>query len=368
MILQLEEAKTALEGLVAEIAELGAVIGVDALRHEHAALEARSHAEGFWDDVAAANGILKTMKQLSSRLEEYDGLAGDAGAALELAEFALESGDEGMSGEIAHEAAKLRQAFDKLNLKTLLTGEYDASSAVISIHPGAGGTEAQDWAQMLWRMYTRWAERSGYKVKLLDYLEGEGAGIKAVTFSVEGENAYGYLRGENGVHRLVRISPFDSSGRRHTSFASVEAMPELSDEVSVEIKDEDIRIETHRSSGAGGQHVNKTDSAVRIIHIPTGITVGCQSERSQMQNRETAMRVLKGKLVEIKEREQLERIEDIKGNKANIEWGSQIRSYVFMPYTLVKDNRTNFENGNVNAVMDGEIDGVIQAYLKKRPS
>ena len=249
-------------------------------------------------------------------------------------------------------------------MEILLCGEYDRNNAIVSFHPGAGGTEAQDWAQMLYRMYTRWCERRGFKYKLIDWLDGEEAGLKSATIMVEGINAYGYLKSENGVHRLVRVSPFDASGRRQTSFASVEVMPEFEDDGKIVIKDEDLEITAHRSSGAGGQHVNKTDSAIRILHIPTGIVVGCQTERSQLQNKETALKMLKSKLMEIKAKEKLEKIEDIKGVKTKIEWGSQIRSYVFMPYTLAKDTRTGYEDGNINAVMDGEIDGFINAYLK----
>jgi peptide chain release factor 2 len=244
-----------------------------------------------------------------------------------------------------------------------LSGEYDGCNAILSFHAGAGGTEAQDWAEMLYRMYTRWAERHGMKYRILDYLDGEEAGIKSASVEIEGENAYGYLKSESGIHRLVRISPFDASGRRHTSFAAVEVTPLVSDDIEVDIRPEDLKIDTYRSSGAGGQHVNKTESAVRITHLPTGIIVACQMERSQHQNREFAMRMLRSKLVEIKEREHLDKISDIKGEQMKIEWGSQIRSYIFMPYTLVKDHRTNFENGNINAVMDGEIDGFINAYL-----
>ena len=248
----------------------------------------------------------------------------------------------------------------------MLSGEFDKNNAILSIHPGAGGTEAQDWAEMLYRMYCRWAEKHGFKVKLLDYLDGDEAGIKSATILISGEFAYGYLRSEVGVHRLVRVSPFDASGRRHTSFASVEVMPEFDDNMDIEIRDEDIEMETHRASGAGGQHINKTDSAVRITHKPTGIVVGCQTERSQLQNRETCMKMLKSKLMEIKQREKLDKIEDIKGEKLNIEWGSQIRSYVFMPYTLVKDTRTGCETGNIAAVMDGDLDDFITAFLKAK--
>ena len=249
-------------------------------------------------------------------------------------------------------------------MSTLLIGEYDSNNAILTFHAGAGGTEAQDWASMLVRMYQHWGERHGMKVNMVDFLDGEEAGLKSAVLTIKGENAYGYLKGENGVHRLVRISPFDSSGRRHTSFASLEVMPEISNDVNIEIREEDLKIDTYRSSGAGGQHVNKTESAIRITHLPTGIVVACQNERSQFQNKEVAMTMLRSKLVEIKEREHLEKIEDIKGVQKEIAWGSQIRSYVFMPYTLVKDHRTGFESGNVGAVMDGALDGFINAYLK----
>ena len=278
--------------------------------------------------------------------------------------MAIDENDESMVDEITSETTAVEKEIERQRIEVLLYGEYDSNNAILSFHPGAGGTEAQDWAQMLYRMYVRWGERHGFNVKLVDWLDGEEAGLKSATIIVEGENAYGYLKSENGVHRLVRVSPFDSSGRRHTSFASVEVMPEFDDDGNIEIREEDLEITAHRSSGAGGQHINKTDSAIRIVHIPTGIVVGCQTERSQLQNKETALKMLKSKLLEIKEREQLEKIDDIKGVKTNIEWGSQIRSYVFMPYTLAKDARTGYEDGNIQAVMDGEIDGFINAYLK----
>ena len=251
-----------------------------------------------------------------------------------------------------------------MQLETLLSGKYDKCNSILTIHPGAGGTESQDWAEMLYRMYTRWAVKNGFEVKEIDYLEGEEAGIKSVTFEVIGTNAYGYTKSEMGVHRLVRISPFDAGGRRHTSFASVEVLPEISDDIQIEINPDDLRVDTYRASGAGGQHINKTSSAVRITHIPTNIVVSCQSERSQIQNRETAMKMLKSKLFDLKEKEQKEKIEDLKGEQKDIAWGSQIRSYVFCPYTLVKDHRTNYDVGNVEAVMDGNIDEFIEAYLK----
>jgi len=280
-----------------------------------------------------------------------------------LNQLGIEEEEADVIPEVEEGLKKLKKNYNNLRLETLLTGKYDKNNAMLTLHAGAGGTEAQDWVQMLLRMYTRWAERKGYTVKILDILDGEEAGIKSVTIHVIGENAYGYLKSEKGVHRLVRISPFDASGRRHTSFASVEVMPELDEDIKVEINPDDLRIDTYRSSGAGGQHINKTDSAVRITHIPTGIVVSCQTERSQFQNKDTAMKMLKAKLIELKEREQKEKIEDLKGVQMEIAWGSQIRSYVFCPYTLVKDHRTNYEEGNVESVMDGEIDGFINAYL-----
>ena len=285
---------------------------------------------------------------------------------LTLIELAIEMDDESVYEEAKKGYDFVMADLETQKLSTLLTGEYDENNAILTFHAGAGGTEAQDWAQMLYRMYTRWAERHGFKYKILDYLDGDEAGIKSASILIEGENAYGFLKSEAGVHRLVRISPFDASGRRQTSFASLEVMPELSDETDIEINEADLKVDTYRSGGAGGQHVNKTESAVRITHIPTGVVVACQNERSQFQNREVAMKMLKAKLAEIKEREHLEKIEDIKGVQKEIGWGNQIRSYVFMPYTLVKDHRTNFEMGNVASVMDGDIDGFINAYLKAK--
>ncbi len=272
--------------------------------------------------------------------------------------------DISLAGEIKSQIKNIINDLESQTISTLLTGEYDSNNAILTFHAGAGGTESQDWVEMLYRMYSRFSDRHGYKVKLLDYLDGEEAGLKSASMLIEGENAYGYLKGESGVHRLVRISPFDSSGRRHTSFASIEVIPEIDDKINVEISPDDIQMDVFRASGAGGQHVNKTSSAVRLTHIPTGIVVACQNERSQHQNRDMAMKMLKSKLVEIKEREHLEKIEDIKGVQKEITWGSQIRSYVFMPYTLVKDHRTGYEVGNVSAVMDGEIDDFINFYLK----
>jgi len=282
-----------------------------------------------------------------------------------LIDLALEEKDESIIQEVKDEYEGIRGILEQIELETMLNGPYDKNNAIITLHAGAGGTEAQDWVEMLLRMYVRWGEKNGYLMKTLDILDGEEAGIKSVTVHVVGENAYGYLKSEKGVHRLVRISPFDSSGRRHTSFASMDVMPEIDETIEININPDDLRVDTYRASGAGGQHINKTSSAIRITHIPTGVVVACQTERSQHQNRDTAMKMLKAKLFELKEREQKEKIEDLKGVQLEIAWGSQIRSYVFCPYTLVKDHRTNFENGNVNAVMDGDIDGYIKAYLSK---
>ena len=283
-----------------------------------------------------------------------------------LIDLAIEEKDLSLFDEARKNVELVQKELENQRLEILLNGEFDSKNAILTLHAGAGGTEAQDWVDMLYRMYCRWGERHNYKVKTLDYLDGDGAGLKSVVFSIEGINAYGYLKGEAGVHRLVRVSPFDSSGRRHTSFASLEVMPEIDDDVQVDISPEDVKMDVYRASGAGGQHINKTSSAVRLTHIPTGIVVACQNERSQHQNREVAMKMLKSKLMEIKEREHLEKIEDIKGVQKEIGWGSQIRSYVFMPYTMVKDHRTGFEMGNVNAVMDGDLDGFINAYLKSQ--
>lgn len=347
------------------IADLGDSIGFDSLSAEVEQLEAKTAEPGFWDKPEDSQVILKQLKHKKGTLERYIKLKKDFDDTETLIEIAIEEDDDSVVDEVVSDLSAVKKEYERQKIEILLSGEYDGNNAIISIHPGAGGTEAQDWAQMLYRMYQHYAEKKGFKLKVLDYLDGDEAGIKSVSFLVEGENAYGYLKCESGVHRLVRVSPFDSSGRRHTSFASVEVLPEFNDEITIEINEADLKIDTHRSSGAGGQHVNKTDSAIRITHIPTGIVVGCQTERSQVQNRETAMRMLKSKLLEIKEREHLEKIDDITGTKMNIEWGSQIRSYVFMPYTLVKDNRTDFETGNIQAVMDGDLDDFINEYLKK---
>lgn len=307
--------------------------------------------------------ILQRTKMLKSKIERFEAITSQWEDLLTLSELGMEEQDESVIPEVGEGLEKLKQELEKLRIETLLTGQYDKNNAILTLHAGAGGTEAQDWVQMLLRMFTRWAEAKGYQAEILDYLDGDEAGIKSVTIQIIGENAYGYLKSEKGVHRLVRISPFDASGRRHTSFASLDVMPEMDDSIEININPDDLRIDTYRASGAGGQHINKTSSAVRITHIPTGVVVSCQTQRSQFQNKDTAMTMLKSKLFDLKEREQKEKIEDLKGVQMDIAWGSQIRSYVFCPYTLVKDHRTNFEEGNVNAVMDGELDGFINAYL-----
>lgn len=308
--------------------------------------------------------VLQKLKQLKAKTERYHTLYSAWEDATALCELAIEENDDSVLEELTAEVKALSENIEALRLETLLSGKYDANNAILSLHPGAGGTEAQDWAEMLLRMYQHWAERRGFTVETLDYLAGDEAGVKSVTIQITGENAYGYAKSEKGVHRLVRISPFDASGRRHTSFASVDVMPEISDDIDVQINPDDLRIDTFRSGGAGGQHVNKTDSAIRITHIPTGVVVACQNERSQHQNKETAMKMLKAKLVEMAEREHKEKIDDLKGDMKDIAWGSQIRSYVFHPYSMVKDHRTNWETGNIGAVMDGDLDPFINAYLK----
>lgn len=326
-------------------------------------LEQKASEPDFWNDVENSQKILQKIKSMKDKMDKYNRLLSQWEDLKTLCELGLEEEDESLISEVEEDFKVFKKGYEELKLETLLTEPYDRNNAILTLHAGAGGTEAQDWVQMLLRMYTRWAEKKGFTIKILDYLDGDEAGIKSVTFNVIGENAYGFLKSEKGVHRLVRISPFDASGRRHTSFASLDIVPELSDDIEININPDDLRVDTYRSSGAGGQHVNKTESAVRITHIPTGIVVACQNERSQFQNRETAMKMLKSKLLELKEREQKEKIEDLKGIQMEIAWGSQIRSYVFCPYTLVKDHRTNFEEINVDSVMDGELDRLINAYL-----
>ncbi len=328
-------------------------------------LEEMSAAPGFWDDMENSQKILQKTKILKNKVEKYEKLYSLYEDTLVLIDMANAEDDDSYLDEITASVEEIKSTTDAMTLETLLSGDYDKNNAILTLHPGAGGTEAQDWVDMLLRMYTRWAERRNFSVETMDYLPGDEAGVKSVTLLISGENAYGYLKCEKGVHRLVRISPFDSSGRRHTSFASAEVMPEIDDDVDVEINLDDLRIDTYRSSGAGGQHINKTSSAIRITHLPTGIVVACQNERSQHKNKDYAMKMLKAKLIELKEKENQEKMDDIKGEQKEIAWGSQIRSYVFHPYNLVKDHRTNYEMGNIGAVMDGDIDGFINEYLKK---
>lgn len=368
-MLQIEDLKQELQAEKPKIEYLRGAIGYDALLCRRQELEEQTAEEGFWDDMERSKTVLKEQKALGEKIGVFRDLLSlyeDTETMLLIAQEegdALEE-DDSVLKEIRDAIREIASRVQEEQLAALLSGEFDANNAIMSFHAGAGGTEAQDWVQMLYRMYCRWAEQHHFKVKVLDYLAGEEAGIKSVSIQVIGLNAYGFLRSESGVHRLVRVSPFDTTGRRHTSFASIEVMPELDDDYEIEIRPEDLKVDTYRSGGAGGQHVNKTESAIRITHIPTGIIVACQNERSQFQNREVAMKMLKSKLVEIREREHLEKIEDIKGEHMKIAWGSQIRSYVFMPYTLVKDHRTGYENGNINAVMDGDLDMFINEYLK----
>ena len=360
----LDEVKRRLSELAPEVTDLHDALAIERSRVRLEELEQKSASPEFYDDAAASGAVFAEMGELKDRLEQYAALQTMLEDSETLLEMCAEDDDPALAEEADAAVNSLDAKVEELRLVTLLNGEYDANNAILTFHAGAGGTEAQDWVEMLYRMYTRFAARHNWTVKVLDYLEGDEAGIKSASILVEGHNAYGFLRSENGVHRLVRVSPFDASGRRHTSFASLEVMPELDDAITVEIKPEDIKMEVFRSSGAGGQHINKTSSAVRLIHIPTGIVVSYQNERSQFQNRDMCMKMLAAKLYQIKEREHLDKISDIKGVQNAIAWGSQIRSYVFMPYTLVKDHRTGFENGNVNGVMDGDLDGFINAYLK----
>ena len=327
-------------------------------------LESKTTENDFWNDTDNSSKVLKQINSLKSKVEGFKKLNNELNNLLEMSDLLQVEEDEELAKELLKSTDTLEKNIEKLEITTLLSGKYDNNNAILTIHPGAGGTEAQDWAEMLYRMYTRWANANGYEVKELDYLEGDEAGLKSVTFSVNGDYAYGYLKGEMGVHRLVRISPFDAGGRRHTSFASVEVLPEITDDIELDINPDDIKMDVYRASGAGGQHINKTSSAVRLTHIPTGIIVACQTERSQFQNRDTAMKMLKSKLLNLKEKEQKDTIDELKGRQMDIAWGSQIRSYVFCPYTLVKDHRTNYEVGNVQAVMDGDLNGFIDSYLK----
>ncbi len=328
-------------------------------------LEEQTKENDFWNDQEKSAVVLQKIKILKDKVSNYDVLNGNLEDIHAMIELIEEANDESLIDELKQDVKKFEKGLDRLEIEALLSGPHDANNAIVTIHPGAGGTESQDWAEMLYRMYSMWCDKNGYKLEELDYLDGDVAGLKSVTFTVTGPYAYGYLKSESGVHRLVRISPFDAGGRRHTSFASVEVIPEITENLEVEIDPKDLRIDTYRSSGAGGQHINKTESAIRITHIPTNIVVSCQTQRSQIQNRETAMKMLISKLVELKERENKATISELKGIQREIAWGSQIRSYVFCPYTLVKDHRTNYETGNVEAVMNGELNEFMDAYLKQ---
>ena len=359
-----DEQKQSIQTAEQMLAEATASLNLPALKEELASLSAQMEAPDFWNDVENANKVTRQEKPLKAKITLCEKLHSALDDLKVLVEMVDEDQDEELLTELNTELSEFEKNVTDFHLQTLLSGTYDANNAIISLHAGAGGTEAQDWTQMLMRMYTRWAERHGYDVRILDSLDGDDAGIKSVTMLISGDNAYGYLRNEKGVHRLVRISPFDSNARRHTSFASLDVTPEIDDaDNDIEVNPDDIRVDTYRSSGAGGQHVNKTSSAIRITHFPTGIVVQCQNERSQLQNRETAMRMLKSKLAEKREEERMAHLAEIKGDQKKIEWGSQIRSYVFCPYTMVKDHRTGVETGNINAVMDGEIDDFIKGCL-----
>ena len=364
-MLEYDELKLELTAMHDAVLELKDALNIKGAAEKVEELEKLTLADGFWDDMENSQKILQQSKAYKSKIESYDKLSEAYEDTLVLIDMANDAEDMDYLPEIKDAVKNIRETVDTMTLETLLSGPYDKNNAILTLHAGAGGTEAQDWAEMLLRMFTRWAERRSFSVETLDYLPGDEAGVKSVTILISGLNAYGYLRSEKGVHRLVRISPFDASGRRHTSFASAEIMPEIDDDIEIDINPDDLKVDTFRASGAGGQHINKTDSAIRITHIPTGVVVACQTERSQHKNRDTAMKMLKSKLVEIKEREHKEKIEDLKGVQKDIAWGSQIRSYVFHPYNLVKDHRTGFEMGNIGAVMDGDIDGFINEYLKK---
>ena len=362
-MLQFDEYKVKLNNLRPALEELSQALNLASAAQELEMLESESAAPGFWDNLEKSQKVTQRMKQLQNKLEAQKRRESHWEDLLTLCEMGNEEEDGSLVPEVEEGYARLEQDMEEARLSTLLTGEYDNSNAILTIHAGAGGTEAQDWTEMLYRMYPRWAERHDYTYQVVDYLDGDEAGIKSATIMIQGENAYGHLKSEHGVHRLVWVSPFDANARRQTSFAALEVMPEIPDDVEVDIRPEDIEMQVYRSSGAGGQHINKTSSAVRLIHRPTGVVVACQTERSQFQNKDTCMRMLRSKLVELKMQEHAEKISDIKGVQLKIEWGSQIRSYVFMPYQLVKDNRTAYETSNINAVMDGDLDGFINAYL-----
>ena len=365
MIVEYEQIRLDLVAMETPIADLETALDITGTIESIKNLEKETLDPDFYNDIKNSQKVLQKIKELNIKVTNFNSLKADWEDLSTLVELAIAEDDESVLEEIKGGFEALSEKIENMKLETLLSGPYDKSNAIITLHAGAGGTEAQDWCQMLFRMYQMWGERRGYKVSTLDILDGDEAGLKGGTLLIEGLNAYGFAKSEKGIHRLVRISPFDAAGRRHTSFASVEVMPDLDDEIEININPDDLRIDTYRASGAGGQHVNKTSSAIRITHIPTGVVVACQNERSQFQNKDTAMKMLKAKLMELAEAEQKEKIEDIKGVQKEIAWGSQIRSYVFHPYTMVKDHRTNFEVGNIGSVMDGNLDGFINDYLKK---
>ena len=364
MNIEFDNYKVKLNDLYPALEGLAQSLNLEGLKNELERLHAMQEAPGFWDDPEKSQKIVVKTKTIENKLERYAKMTASWEDLMTICEMAAEEDDDSMLDELKEGFETLSAEMETCRLETLLTGKYDKNNAMMSFQAGAGGTEAQDWCQMLYRMYTRWAERSGFTYKIMDYQEGDEAGLKSASIMIEGENAYGFLKGESGVHRLVRVSPFDANARRQTSFSAIEVIPEIEDDSEdFEIRAEDYEMQVFRSSGAGGQHINKTSSAVRLIHKATGIVVSCQTERSQFQNKETCLRMLRSKLVEIREREHLATIADIKGVQQKIEWGSQIRNYVFMPYTLVKDTRTGCETSNVNAVMDGALDPFIEAYL-----
>ena len=362
-VIEYDAYKQKLLALEPTLKELEQALNIEPARKELSELQIETEQEGFWNDVERSQRIAQKIKRLENKIKKYDHLVSDWEDTLTLCEMAQEEDDASQLDEVAQGCETLEKEISERRLAALLTGEYDANNAILTFHAGAGGTEAQDWTEMLYRMYTRWAERHGFTYQLLDYEDGDEAGIKSASILIEGDNAYGYLKSENGVHRLVRVSPFDANARRQTSFSALEVMPEIEDDSEIEIRPEEIEMQVFRSSGAGGQHINKTSSAVRLIHIPTGVVVSCQTERSQFQNRDNCMKMLRAKLAEMKAQQHAEKISDIKGVQMKIEWGSQIRSYVFMPYQMVKDTRTGYETGNIDNVMDGDLDGFINAYL-----
>lgn len=362
-MIELEQLKYTLNSFREPLEDLSGSLALEAKRDRIDQLEQSMEAPGFWDNVEESQKVMKEVKSLKNVVEEYEELKTKFEDAEVLIDMAEEEEDKELAAEAQDTVDRFQEEYERLRISTLLTGEYDKNNAILTLHAGAGGTESCDWVSMLYRMYTRWAGKKGYATEVLDYLDGEEAGIKSVTVKIKGENAFGYLRSERGVHRLVRISPFNAAGKRQTSFASCDVMPEIEEDLEVEIADEDIRIDTYRASGAGGQHINKTDSAIRITHIPTGIVVQCQNERSQHKNKDQAMKMLKTKLFLLKEQQHLEKLSDIRGDVSDNGWGSQIRSYVLQPYTMVKDHRTNEESGNPSAVLDGDLDFFMNAYL-----